>query len=252
MGVDTGVAFINKDKGDYTGYGVILQAFLLAKRAVFCYDCCMTISWFGQSCFRLEAKEGSILIDPFSKEIGLRPPRIKDDIVLVTHDHRDHNAVDGVEGETLVIANPGEYERKGIAVLGVHSFHDAVGGAERGMNTMYSIKAEEMTICHLGDIGQQTLTDEQIEQIGDVDILMIPVGGYYTVGAKEAVAIIAQIEPKIIIPMHYKVPGLTIPELEGVEKFLKEVGLAPEKTDKFRIAKKNLPMEERKLVVLTL
>lgn len=211
----------------------------------------MTITWFGQSCFRVETKEGSFLIDPFSKEIGLRPPRIKDDIVLVTHGHYDHNAVGDVGPETLVISSPGEYERKGIAVLGIQSFHDQSGGAERGLNTIYSIKAEDIAVCHMGDIGQQALTEEQVELIGDVDILMIPVGGRYTVGAKEAISIVSQIEPKVIIPMHYKIAGLEIKELEGVEKFVKEVGLRPEKVDVFRVAKKNLPVDEMKLIVMT-
>ncbi|MEK7125019.1 MAG: MBL fold metallo-hydrolase [Patescibacteria group bacterium] len=211
----------------------------------------MTISWFGQSCFRIEAKEGSLLIDPFSKEIGLRPPKIRDDLVLVTHAHYDHNHTEGTEEGALIIANPGEYERKGVAVLGIRSFHDRTSGAERGLNTIFVIKAEDMTVCHLGDIGQETLTEEQVEMIGDVDVLMVPVGGTFTVGSKEAAAIVSQIEPKVIIPMHYKIQGLAIKELDGPEKFVKEIGLSPEKTEKYRIVKKNLPVDETKLVILT-
>src|SRR3990167_2032529 len=110
----------------------------------------MTITWFGQSCFRVEAKEGSVLIDPFSKEIGLKPPRIKDTVVLVTHDHYDHNAVGDGALDALVVTNPGEYERNGIAVHGILSYHDASEGTERGLNTIYRIRAEEITLCHLG------------------------------------------------------------------------------------------------------
>ena len=209
----------------------------------------MTITWFGQSCFRIEAKDASILIDPFSKEIGLKPPRIKDDIVLVTHEHHDHNNLDGINPEAFVIRNPGEYEKSGVAVYGVLSYHDKVGGKERGLNSIYIIKAEDMTICHLGDLGQEKLTDEQVETIGDVDILMIPVGGTYTIDHKEAVAVISQIEPKMIIPMHYKLPGSTS-DLAGVDKFVKELGLSPEKVDKLKIVKKNLPLEEMKLIIL--
>lgn len=209
----------------------------------------MTISWFGQSCFRIEAKEGSILIDPFSKEIGLRPPKIKDDLVLVTHAHSDHNNLDGLNPEAFVIKNPGEYEKQGIAVHGVLSYHDKTQGKERGLNTMYVIKAEDMIVCHMGDFGEEKLSDEQIEQIGDVDVLMIPVGGVFTINYKEAVGVISQIEPKIVIPMHYKLPDLKI-DLEGVDKFVKELGLSPEKIDKFKIAKKNLPAEEMKLIIL--
>ena len=130
------------------------------------------------------------------------------------------------------------------------SFHDDKQGAERGPNTIYVYKAEEFTIAHLGDLGH-LLTDAQVEAIGDVDVVMIPVGGTYTLDAKTAAAVIGQIEPKIIIPMHYKVPGLEV-VLDGVEKFIKELGLDPEKVDKYKITKKLLPAEEMKLIVLNI
>jgi L-ascorbate metabolism protein UlaG (beta-lactamase superfamily) len=208
----------------------------------------MTITWFGQSCFRIESKEGSLLIDPFSKDIGLRPPKIKDDLVLVTHPHYDHNNLDSLNPEAFVISGPGEYERKGIAVRGILSYHDSANGVERGLNTIYVIKAEEMTICHLGDLGQHELTDQQVEDVGDVDVLLIPVGGTYTIDGKEAVHIVSQIEPKIIVPMHYQVPGLSI-KLDGAEKFIKEAGLSPENVDKIKLSKKLLPVEETKLII---
>lgn len=208
----------------------------------------MTIQWFGQSCFRIEAKEGSILVDPFSKEIGLRPPKIKDDLVLVSHQHYDHDSVGEANPEAFVVRSPGEYERKGIHIKGIGSFHDNAQGAERGLNTIYVIKAEDVTVCHLGDVGQDALTDQQVEAIGDVDVLMVPVGGTYTTDAKAAAHVVSQVEPKIIIPMHYKIEGLKI-DLDGPQKFIKEIGLTPEKTDKFRTAKKTLPTEEVKLVM---
>jgi len=217
----------------------------------------MTINWFGQSCFRIDAKEGpstgsgqvSILIDRFSEEkTGLKPPKIKDDIVLVTHEHRDHNNIEGITPEAFLINTPGEYEKKGISIRGISSYHDKTEGKERGLNTIYVIKAEEMTVCHLGDLGQEKLDDKQIEEIGDIDILFIPVGGNYTINGKEAVGVISQIEPKIIIPMHYKIKDLKI-EIEGPDKFVKELGLTPEKVDKYKIAKKLLPLEEMKLVM---
>ncbi|HZZ99553.1 MAG TPA: MBL fold metallo-hydrolase [Candidatus Paceibacterota bacterium] len=211
----------------------------------------MTFSWFGQACFRIEAKEGSILIDPFSKEIGLKPPKIKDDLVLVTHEHMDHNAVGDANPEAFIIRNPGEYEKQGIAVRGIASFHDNKEGAERGPNTIYIIRAEDMVLAHLGDLGQDKLSDEQVEAIGDIDILMIPVGGSYTIDAKKAVEVIGQIEPKIVIPMHYKIPGIEFP-LDGVDKFVKELGLTPEKVDKYKIVKKNLPTEEMQLVTFNI
>ena len=211
----------------------------------------MTISWFGQSCFRIEAKEGSILMDPFSKDIGLKPPKIKDDLVLVSHNHYDHNNVEDAPAETFIIKNPGEYEKNGIAVLGINSYHDKSEGKERGSNTIYVIKAEDMTVCHLGDLGQEKLDEKQVEEIGDVDILMIPVGGSYTINYKEALEVISQIEPKIVIPMHYKVKDLNV-DIESADKFVKELGLTPEKVDKFKIAKKTLPAEEVKLVMFNI
>lgn len=213
-----------------------------------CYTRCMTITWYGQSCFRIETKEGSVLIDPFSKEIGLRPPKIKDDLVLVTHEHSDHNNLDSVNDEAFIIRGPGEYERKGISVRGVLSYHDASQGSERGLNTIYVIKAEEMTVCHLGDLGQHELTDQQVEEIGDVDVLVIPVGGTHTIDGKQAVHVVSQIEPKIIVPMHYHVPGLSI-KLDTSDKFIKEAGLSPENVDKIKLSKKLLPVEETKLII---
>lgn len=210
----------------------------------------MTISWLGHSCFRIEAKEGSILIDPFNREIGLKPPRVKDDIVLVTHQHFDHNNIGDANPEAFVIQNPGEYEKQGIAIRGIASFHDDRQGAERGPNTIYVITAEEMTLVHLGDLGHK-LTDQQVEEIGDVDILMVPVGGNYTIDGKTAVEVAGQIEPKIIIPMHYKIPDLKA-DIQGPEKFIKELGLTPEKVDKYKIAKKTLPVEEMKLIMFNI
>lgn len=208
----------------------------------------MTINWYGQSCFRLENKDVSLLIDPFSKEIGLRIPRLNDTIFLVSHEHFDHNNVTEAPKESFIVRGPGEYETKGVFVQGISSFHDNNQGKERGLNTMYIITMEDIRICHLGDLGQAKLTDEQIDAIGNVDILMIPVGGKYTIDAHQAVEIISEIEPKIIIPMHYKVEGLKI-DLDGPQKFLKELGLKPEEVETFKINKKTLPQEEMKLVV---
>ena len=212
----------------------------------------MTITWFGHSCFRLESRDASLLIDPFSPEIGLRPPKIKDNIVLVTHEHYDHSNTEGLAEGSFLIKGPGEYEANGIFIKGIQSFHDNEGGAKRGLNAIYVIKMEELSLVHLGDLGQAGLTEEQVEKIGEADILMIPIGGTYTINYKEALGVIRQIEPKIVIPMHYKIQGLKI-ELDGPEKFLKEMSLTPEKAEKsWKIQKKNLPVEEMKLVQFVL
>lgn len=212
----------------------------------------MTINWFGQNCFRIESKEGSILIDRFYEDkVGLKVPKIKDDIVLVTHNHPDHNNLEDMNPEAFLINTPGEYEKKGIAIRGISSYHDKSEGKERGMNTIYVIKAEDVTICHLGDLGQEKLDEKQVEEIGDIDILLVPVGGNYTINYKEAIGVIGQIEPKIIIPMHYKIKDLKV-EIEGPEKFVKELGLTPEKVDKYKISKKFLPLEEMRLIMFEL
>jgi len=190
------------------------------------------------------------VIDPFSPEIGLRCPSLSAEILLLTHDHYDHNNKGVVSGQPFLIDGPGEYEVKGIFIQGISSFHDSVQGKERGKNTIYLIEAEEMRICHLGDLGQKELESWQLEKLGDVDILLIPVGGVYTINSKEAVKIINQIEPKIVIPIHYSIPKLKI-KLEGLDKFLKAMGIKkPEIQNKLLIKKKDLPTEETKVVIL--
>lgn len=215
----------------------------------------MIITWYGQSCFRLEPKGVSILIDPFSKEIGLRPPRLNDNIFLVSHEHYDHNNVAdlpaGEAGAPFVVRGPGEYEKSGIHIEGIVSYHDNSQGTQRGLNTIYLIRAEDMRLCHLGDLGQAKLSDEQVEAIGDVDILFIPIGGKYTIDSKEAAEMVKQIEPKIVIPMHYKVAGLNI-DIDGPQKFLKEIGIEAEEVESYKIAAKNLPTEEIKLIMFKL
>lgn len=216
----------------------------------------MHIIWHGQACFQVIAsiqkgEQTTLVIDPFSEEIGLKLPKISSaDMVLVTHDHPDHNNKKSIGGSPFIIQGPGEYETKEIFVQGIPSWHDSVNGTERGGNTIYAIEAEEMRLCHLGDLGQKELTEGQLEQIGEVDVLMIPVGGIFTINASDAVKIIAQIEPRIVIPMHYSIPGLKV-KIDGVEKFLKEMGIKSiEPQPKLLIKKKDLPQEETKVMVL--
>jgi len=214
----------------------------------------MKIAWYGQSCFKLMVKTNNgekitILIDPFSKDIGLTPPRGGADIVIVSHEHYDHNNVKTVSGESFIIDGPGEYDVKKVFIRGIYSFHDNSKGEERGVNTISVIEAEDMRVCHLGDLGQKELSDNQLEKIGEVDVLMIPVGGTYTINGSEAGKIINQIEPKVVIPMHYKIPGLNI-KLNPVEKFLEEIGRGKEIMEELLIQKKELTEEEMKVVVM--
>ena len=214
----------------------------------------MQIFWKGQSCFQLVtslAKSNiNIVIDPFGPDNGLRVPSFQADILLITHDHDDHNNKKAVAGNPIVIESPGEYEVKDVYIEGIPSWHDNAEGKERGANTIYLLEAEDLRICHLGDLGQKELTQEQLQKIGEVDVLMVPVGGGPTISCQEAVKIISQIEPKIIIPMHYSLPKLKI-NLDGVDKFLKSLGiksLNPE--PKLNVKKKDLIPEEAKVVLL--
>lgn len=198
----------------------------------------MNITWYGHRCVRLEAKEGSILIDPFGKDQGGRGPKLNDDLVLIGPAIAPAGVLDQIPPETLTIRNAGEYERKGIAVRGIQAWQDTQQGKELGLATIYTVVADEMLVCHLGALGQEKLTDEQSEAIGDPDILIIPIG-QGALDAKAAVQVATHIEPKIIIPVG-----------EGIEKFIKEIGLTPQKADTFRIAKKQLPTDQTLLVVL--
>ncbi len=220
------------------------------------------ITWAGQSCFQISVSnsknhDADIVIDPFDEKIGLKVPNFSADILLTSHDHADHNNTKAVKpasrqggGTPFLVSGPGEYEVKGVFIYGIHSFHDSVEGKERGSNTIYTIEAEDMKFCHLGDLGQKQLTDEQVDKIGAIDILMIPVGGKYTISAAEAQKIISQIEPKIVIPMHYDLPKIKA-ELDDVNKFLKIMGkpsIAP--VDKLTVKASTLPKDGMEIVVL--
>ncbi|OIO47722.1 MAG: hypothetical protein AUJ32_02195 [Parcubacteria group bacterium CG1_02_40_82] len=211
----------------------------------------MVITWYGQSCFKVQSGDTVLITDPFDKSIGLTPPRGQANIVTISHHHYDHNNLEALASSNpFVIDGPGEYEIKGVNVTGLLTYHDQKEGKERGSNTIYLIEMEGIKICHLGDIGQTKIDNAQLEIIDGVDILMIPVGGIFTINGEEAADLINQIEPKIVIPMHYKIPGLSI-KLEGLEEFLKEMGVAKKETvDKLTIKKKELSEEETEVVIM--
>ncbi|MFH1582422.1 MAG: MBL fold metallo-hydrolase [bacterium] len=215
----------------------------------------MNINWHGQSCFSITSSKGkgeniNIVIDPFDESTGLRVPKMEADVLLTTHDHKDHNNVKAVSGSPFLINGPGEYEVKEVFIQGIQSYHDESSGKDRGVNTIYTIETEDIKICHLGDLGQKELTPEQVEEIGEIDILMIPVGGNFTISAKEAGKIMSQLEPSIVIPMHYSISKLKI-KLDSIDAFLKAVGVKkPEALAKLSIKKKDLIPEEAKIIVL--
>lgn len=212
----------------------------------------MIITWQGHSCFKIQDKVGpegvTLVTDPFGKETGLKVPNFEADIVTVSHDHSDHNNVDALRGNPFVISCAGEYDFKGILVEGIDSHHDSDKGKDRGGNVIYRIEVEDISIVHLGDLGD-ILDNTQLEKLAGTDILLIPVGGKYTLDAKKAVEVISQIEPRLIIPMHYQTEGLKY-DLDPVDKFVKEIGIAPTYEEKLKISKKDLPQEDMELVIL--
>ena len=217
----------------------------------------MNIAWHGQSYFEIAAKGANndvvkIAIDPYGDGIGLKPPKVEADILLITHQHSDHNNKSAIKGDPFIIETPGEYELKGIFIQGIRAFHDNSKGEERGEVVVYTLEAEGIKLCHLSDLGQKELSDEQVEKIGEVDVLITPVASQHSLDAKGAAGIISQIEPRMVIPMHYKIPKLTSKDsIDGVDKFLKLMGAEdtqPEK--KLKLSLKDLPQEEIKIVVL--
>lgn len=213
----------------------------------------MNIQYYGHSCFKITTKPAgrgqediNVFLDPFDKKIGLRPPQGQADLVLVSHDHYDHNNIEALKGNPVVLNIPGEYSIKGINIVGIASQH----GAEKDLiNTIFIIESEDIKICHLGDLGTD-LNEKQLSEIDGVDILMIPIGGKYTLDAKKAIDMIRKIEPKMIIPIHYKMEGTTV-DIEDEKTFCNEIGNCSNvKTSKLNIKKKDL--EEKSMEVLVM
>jgi L-ascorbate metabolism protein UlaG (beta-lactamase superfamily) len=183
----------------------------------------MEISWLGHSCFRIKGSHATIITDPYPPTLGYSLGKPTARIVTVSHQHPGHSYVQGVGGEPRLVTGPGEYEISGVLIIGIATFHDGEKGRKRGKNTVYLMQVDEVSVCHLGDLGH-VLTAEQVEELGDVDVLLLPVGGVSTINASMAAEVVRQIEPKVVVPMHYKTEALSW-ELEPVERFLKEIGV---------------------------
>lgn len=180
----------------------------------------MQIYYLGHSSFKIVNASGEVLVtDPYPPEIGITMPKVSASAVTMSHDHYDHCYVRGVGGNPAVIDVAGSHIAGGYKIEGINSFHDNSGGQKRGKNIIFKIMSDGLTLCHLGDLGQnfsQSLADE----IGQVDVLFIPVGGNYTIDGQEAAKYISAIAPKIAVPMHYLVDNLNI-NIEGPQKFFK-------------------------------
>ena len=211
----------------------------------------MDITWLGQACFRIKTTHGIVITDPCSPDTGYDMGKQTARVVTVSHKHPDHSYTDGITGEFRAFDRPGEYEISSVSLIGLSTYHDSEKGAKHGKNIVFLIETDDISICHLGDLGAP-LTTPQIESLQPIDILLLPVGGVTTIDATQAVALVRQIEPKIVIPMHYKTPALSMHglELDSVDRFLIEAGhpgLAPQ--PKLSITRSNLP-ETMQVVVL--
>lgn len=183
----------------------------------------MKIKWLGHSCFLITSDHGvRVLMDPFDSSVGYEVPDVAADIVTTSHGHADHNYTQAVQGEFFYINTTGVFSHKGIEVVGIAAFHDEENGAKRGKNTIYKFVMDGLHICHCGDLGH-VLTEEQRKAIGHVDVLLIPVGGFYTIGPEQAVAVVSMLQPSVIIPMHFKTEATQYP-IAGVESFLQKIG----------------------------
>lgn len=202
----------------------------------------------GHSCFKLKGSETTVITDPFSPDMGIAMGKQTARIVTVSHSHRDHDYTAAVDGEPKVVHGPGEYEIGGVLIIGVATFQDDDGGQLRGKNTAYVLEIDEVTICHLGNLGH-LLNAEQSEDIENIDVLLVPVGGGNTINAARAAEMVRKIEPRIVIPMHYgNTAGDDAPD--PITKFLSEVGVSEiEPVAKLSVTRSNLPEPTRVILL---
>ena len=182
----------------------------------------MKVKWLGHSCFLITSKGGvRIITDPYAVGGGINYSPIKEtaDVVVVSHVHSDHSNVSAVQGKPEVVKGSGTKTAKGIQFRGIASYHDASQGEQRGPNTVFCFTIDDIKLCHLGDLGH-VLSPGQVNEIGAVDILFVPVGSPYTIDASVASRVCEQLKPKVVIPMHFKTPRCAYP-IAGVEDFLK-------------------------------
>lgn len=212
----------------------------------------MDIWYHGHSSFRLKGKTATVITDPFDpKMVGISFPKVEADIVTISHEHKDHNRADLVQNVRKVIRGSGEYEINGISIIGINTFHDDNKGEKRGGNTVYVLEIDDLRIAHLGDLGHK-LSEKQIEEMGEIDILLIPVGGEYTINPQVAAQVARDIEPIIIVPMHYMQPGINkdnFSKLTDEKPFINDLGLPVENEKRLNVNKGSLG-EEQKIVIL--
>lgn len=210
----------------------------------------MEITHIGHSCFLIKGKKVSLVVDPYNPEItGFKMPKQTAKILLNTHDHEDHSFNKQVNFERL-INTPGEFEIDDVYITGIPTFHDNKEGEERGKNIVFQIEIEGISVVHLGDLGHE-LNEKSISKMGKVDVLLVPVGGHYTIDAFVASKVISSLEPAIVIPMHYRSEDSSQKDLDEVSKFLHEMGVSnPEKLDSLKITTPESDEKETRIIIL--
>ncbi len=199
----------------------------------------MKIKWLGHSCFLLTSQSGiRVVTDPFNEKVGYRLPEVEADVVTTSHGHGDHNHTAVIRGSFVHISQPGRYLERGIEISGTAVFHDEDNGEKRGKNTIFKFRIDGINICHCGDLGH-LLTSAMVEELGAIDVLLIPVGGVYTVDAAAASEVVRQLKPGISIPMHFKTPPLNFP-LDGVDRFLELTGGTRMNRQEIEVNKENV------------
>jgi L-ascorbate metabolism protein UlaG (beta-lactamase superfamily) len=206
------------------------------------------ITWYGHACFRVREMGITVVTDPYDREVGYAMPRIRADVVTVSHSHGGHSCTRGFRGSPRVLGCPGEYEIGDVFITGVPTFHDAAGGRERGQNIAFLLDFDGLTVCHLGDLGH-VLTQSHIEALDGVNVLLIPVGGRATLGAAQAAEVVGLLEPNIVIPMHYQTDGLSR-DLDPVSFFLKAMGVGRLKPQEMLKVSEGKLSEQPQVVVL--
>ena len=206
------------------------------------------VGFLGHSCFRLKGKEAVLLADPFDPSLGYPWPNPQADIVTISHSHPGHSYGVGVGGDPRIIQGPGEYETRGVFVLGLATYHDGEQGKKLGRNTIYLVEMDDVRVLHLGDLGHP-LPSEVVGELGRVDLLLVPVGGGAAMGARAAAGLVRALEPRVVIPMHYRTESGGA-NLEPVVAFLKEMG-AEEAVPQPRlsISRVSLPAETRLILL---
>ncbi len=211
----------------------------------------MEINWLGNSCFRLKGKQCTIITDPFTGEPDSGLSKLKADVVCLSHLSPEESGADRIGGQPYIVRGPGEYEVCNTLIIGIPTYQDEAKGSVRGKNTVYALEIDELSVCHLGNLGH-LLDDDQVETIGNVDILFVPVGGSVVINAAQAAKLVRTLEPKIVIPMTYRTQtggG----ELDPLEKFLTETGSqAGEAVPKLNVTKNSLPLTTQVVILESL